>query len=96
MALAAELWPYPLALTAAYTVFSGALLARWHHAQDVLFFAVPAIIGPLGEMIAVAHGAWVYSNPQFLIPVWLPLGWGCAALLVKKTTDCVVGILSVG
>lgn len=86
-ALAGLLWQRPLWLLAAYAVLSAAMLWRWHRPADLAFYAVPAVLGPLGEMFAIYHGAWEYARPLVLIPIWLPPAWGCAALFMKKTAD---------
>lgn len=48
----------------------------WYKRHDIYFFIVGAIIGPIGEIIAIYFGAWQYANPTLLgIPLWLPLAW---------------------
>jgi hypothetical protein len=66
------------------------MLWKWHTVQDVIFFLVPFFLGPIGEAIAIYNGAWKYTKPVALIPMWLPLAWGCAALYMKKTADALV------
>ena len=57
----------------------------WHKKEDVLVFVVAAVIGPLGEIVAVYFGAWTYANPTFWgIPIWLPLLWGLAGVFIKR------------
>ena len=57
----------------------------WHKKEDILAFIVGALMGSVGEINAVAFGAWSYSNPDiFGIPFWLPLFWGYYAVLLKK------------
>ncbi|MCU0637395.1 MAG: hypothetical protein MUE87_02065 [Methanothrix sp.] len=41
--------------------------------------ATGGVIGPLTEAACVAGGLWSYADTGglFLIPPWLPVGWGC-------------------
>jgi hypothetical protein len=87
IALASMLWRDPGLLFVAFVGLSIAMLWRWHTFHDVIFFIVPCILGPIGEAIAIYNGAWHYSKPFQLVPIWLPLAWGCAALYMKKTAD---------
>lgn len=89
IALASTLWRDPTFLLCGYIALSALMLWRWHTIQDLIFFVVPLILGPLGEAIAIYSGAWHYAKPLRLIPIWLPLAWGCAALYMKKTADAV-------
>ena len=60
----------------------------WHKKQDIVFFVVGGILGPLVEIIAVYFGAWQYTNPSFLgIPLWLPFAWGLGAVLIKRISE---------
>ncbi len=57
----------------------------WHSKKDVIFFAAAAILGSLAEIICIWFGAWLYANPNMInIPVWLPLAWGCAGVLIRR------------
>lgn len=87
IALASTLWRDPFFLLCTYLVLSAAMLWRWHAIQDIIFFAVPFVLGPVGEAVAIYNGAWHYTKPLLLIPMWLPFAWGCAALYMKKTAD---------
>ena len=82
--LASLLWQRPVALTLTYVLLSALLLWRWHAFSDLLYFALPAILGPIGEFVAVGFGAWEYTLPLLNIPVWLPLAWGISGLCLKK------------
>ena len=85
--LVSLLWQRPVTLTLTYGLLSALLLWRWHAFSDVLYFALPAILGPIGEFVAVGFGAWEYSLPLLNIPVWLPLAWGISGLCLKKIAD---------
>ena len=81
------LWRHPVRLTVTYGLLSAMLLWRWHAFSDVLYFALPAILGPLGEFVAISFGAWEYSLPLLNIPLWLPLAWGISGICLKRTAD---------
>jgi hypothetical protein len=72
-------------------------LKFWHKKQDVYFFVVGAIIGPLAEIICIDFGVWAYANPTFFgIPVWLPFAWGLVTLLIKRIVETLVKMEIVG
>lgn len=57
----------------------------WRERFDFLWFSTAAVIGPLGEAVIIAHGAWSYAKPVvFGVPIWLPVLWGVAGLLGKR------------
>lgn len=85
--LASLLWQRPLLLTVIYGLISAALLRRWRSYSEILYFVLPAVLGPLGEFVAISFGAWEYSLPLFNIPIWLPLAWGLSGLCLKKIAD---------
>jgi hypothetical protein len=82
--LASLLWSSPVILSVCFLLIGISMLYRWHSKTDLLFFSVAFLVGPLGEAVAVRSGAWTYSKPIFLIPLWLPLLWGIAGLFLKK------------
>ena len=84
IALTCLLWSHPVVLSACFVLISVLMLYRWHSKTDLLFYFVAFLLGPLGEAIAVRSGAWMYAEPSFLIPLWLPLLWGIAVLFFKK------------
>ncbi len=60
----------------------------WHKKHDIHFFIAGAVIGFIGEAICVYLGVWQYANPSFLgIPIWLPVAWGLAAMLIKNIAE---------
>lgn len=87
IALASILWSQPTLLLLGYAALSGVMLWRWHRADDLAFYFVPFVLGPVGEAIAIYSGAWQYSRPWMLVPVWLPFAWGCASLYMKSTAE---------
>jgi len=82
--LVSLLWSKPILLSACLAIVSVILLYRWHSKADVLFYAAAFVLGPLGELIAIRSGAWTYSKPIFLIPLWLPIVWGVVGLFLKN------------
>jgi uncharacterized membrane protein YoaT (DUF817 family) len=87
IALASFLWSYPIILSACLVLIGVFMLRRWHSKTDLLFYSVAFLLGTLGEAIAVRSGAWSYSKPTFLIPLWLPLLWGIVGLFLKKLCE---------
>jgi len=81
------LWHKPVILTICYMALSGVALTKWHTKSDLLFYFVTFVLGPIGELVAVYLGAWKYSEPFFLIPVWLPFLWGICALFMKNISE---------
>lgn len=63
-------------------------LRLYHRKDDLFFFFSGMIFGPISEMILVQFGVWRYANPTFLgVPVWLPLAWGLAVLMIKRFAE---------
>ena len=81
------LWTKPMLLTGCYLVISVFAFIRWHTASDIIFYFVAFVLGPAGELCATVFGAWSYAQPFYLIPTWLPLLWGLAALVVKNLSE---------
>lgn len=96
VALAAALWYRPLLLAACYVVVSLLVLARWHAAGDLVFYALTFLLGPLGELVAVHAGAWTYHGTQWPVPPWLPLLWGIVAVFLRRTCDIATGAIAAG
>lgn len=52
---------------------------------DWLYAVVAAVLGPLGEVLIAATGAFEYAHPDFAgIPVWLPALWANGGLLIRR------------
>jgi hypothetical protein len=90
--LVAILWNTPVILTVCYGVMSLVILLVWHTKRDLFFYFVAFILGSLGESIAIYFGAWKYSKPFYLIPLWLPFLWGIAALVVKNISETLLKV----
>jgi len=78
------LWPRPYVLSGFLFLLAAFLLWRWHTRTDLCFFLLGALLGPLGELFAVARGAWEYPEPNGVVPIWLPLGWGISMLFLGR------------
>jgi hypothetical protein len=87
LTLAALLWHRTVILMLCYVVISIVIFIRWHTKSDLFFYGVAFGLGPIGESAAIYFGAWEYSKPFYLIPIWLPLLWGIAAVLVKNISE---------
>jgi len=85
--LVAALWNRPVILTVCYGAISLFTLLIWHSKRDLFFYFVAFILGSVGESIAIYFGAWKYSKPFYLIPLWLPFLWGIAALVVRNMSE---------
>ena len=52
---------------------------------DWAYAAIAAVLGPLGEVVISATGAFDYANPDFAgIPMWLPALWANGGLLIRR------------
>lgn len=91
VAPAALLWHQPAVLTFVYAVTSVLLLAWRHSTTDLIYFFVPFLLGPAGEIFAVRGGAWVYSDQTTTLPLWLPFVWGIAGLFMKNVSAALAG-----
>ncbi len=80
-------WRDNLLLSALLVILGTVTLRFWHTKSDKMFFIVPAILGPSMEAVCIYFGAWAYSNPTFLIPVWLPLVWGIAGISIGRISN---------
>lgn len=77
-------WKDIMILTASLSILSIVALWYYHKKNDVIVYLIGAIIGATAESVCIYFGAWTYSNPTFLIPIWLPLVWGLAALVIRR------------
>jgi len=90
VALASILWRNPVILALCYILISLFMLYRWHTKSDLIFYFAAFVLGPIGEFVATHFGAWKYSKPTFLIPIWLPFLWGIALLFMKKFSETLI------
>lgn len=83
------LWQNNLILTLVLLVIFLVMHYFWATHRDTVAFVVGAIGGPLAEVVAIHFKVWQYSNPAIIgehIPLWLPVAWGIAAMLIHRAT----------
>ena len=62
-----------------------ARLVLWSVPGDWAYAAIAAVLGPLGEILISATGAFDYAHPDFAgIPMWLPALWANGGLLIRR------------
>jgi hypothetical protein len=88
----AAFWDKPVILTVFYGVMSLVILLIWHTKRDLFFYFVALILGSVGESTAIYFGAWKYSKPFYLIPLWLPFLWGIAALVIRNISETLLKV----
>ena len=88
--LVGSLWHKPVFLTICYALMSIVVLAKWHSKSDLLFYFITFVLGPVGESVAIYRGAWEYTKPLYLIPLWLPFLWGICALFLKNISETIL------
>lgn len=93
IASVALLWDRPDALLGVLSGLALVTLLAVRATHVRIFFFVGAVLGPVGESFAISRGAWSYANTELLIPFWLPLGWGLAAMCLVLVTDAIQGLV---
>jgi hypothetical protein len=82
------LYENTLVLTGVLLVLTAIALGIDRRPGDVWILIGGAVLGPVAEAVAVACGAWTYTVPDALgLPLWLPVAWGLATLLIKRITE---------
>jgi uncharacterized membrane protein YoaT (DUF817 family) len=89
--LVGALWARPNLLLLCLALLSAAMLSQWHTRSDLIFYFVSFLLGTVGEILIVGMGAWSYALPLFRVPIWLPVAWGVAMLLMKKIAEVRTG-----
>ena len=80
-----SLWRDNLCLFLVMLVEVLIVLGVWHDRSDLCFFGGMAVLGSVAEVVFVHFGVWRYANPTFLgIPLWFPLAFGVAALILGR------------
>ena len=77
-------WRDIMLLTASLLILSVVALWHFHKRNDVVVYAIGALVGASAEGVCIYFGAWTYANPTFLIPLWLPILWGLASLVIRR------------
>ena len=56
--------------------------------ENLIFYFIIALTGPIVESIAIHFGLWTYSNPIVLgVPIWLFFVWGNAGFYITKLKE---------
>lgn len=90
VSLISILWRNPAILALCFVFISLLMLFKWHTKSDLFFYSAAFILGPIAEIVTIYNGVWKYSKADFLIPIWLPFGWGIAFLIIKKLSDTII------
>ena len=73
------------ALAAALTALALARLARGSVRGDWLYVLLAAALGPAGEALMSALGAFEYRDPDVAgVPIWLPALWANGGFLIRR------------
>lgn len=58
-------------------------------AAEAFLISTTSVIGYLTESWGTTHGHWTYAHlpPGQTVPVWVPVAWGLAALLLQRVDD---------
>ena len=90
ISIVALFWTQSPLLTALFALNWIVGLRLFRAPGDAWLYAVGGIMGAVGEVVVVHVGVWTYAHPNVLgIPAWLPLGWGCVLVLMKRTSETV-------
>jgi hypothetical protein len=85
--LVSMFWQRPVILSLCLVVITVVMISKWHEKSDLTFYFAAFVLGPTGETVAAYFGAWKYSKPLYLIPIWLPFLWGVVGLFLKRLCD---------
>jgi hypothetical protein len=80
------LWRDVFLLTVSLLIFSIFVLRHFHKKSDFLIFSIGGMMGASTEFVCIYFGAWQYTNTTYLIPLWLPIVWGLASLVISRIT----------
>jgi zinc transporter ZupT len=82
--LVSLLWRYNIVLSFILLGLGISIIFFMNPRRDWILFTTAGISGAIAEAIGIKFGAWTYTNPTYVIPIWLPILWGVAALFIKK------------
>ena len=89
------LWQNNILLFTVLLIECGITIKLWKKKHDIMYFLVGATLGPLLEIIFIRYGIWAYTHPTLLgIPMWLPLLWGFAAIVLSRIARTIRNISS--
>ncbi|MFO0688022.1 MAG: hypothetical protein U0900_04900 [Myxococcota bacterium] len=59
--------------------------------DEVFLLTTTGVIGYLTEAWGTTHGHWTYAHlpPGSTVPVWVPIAWMLASVLLDRIDDCV-------
>ena len=80
----AFLWKDVILLTASLLILTVFALRYFHKKADIFVFLLGGMMGASAESVCIYFGAWRYSNSTYLIPLWLPILWGLASLVIRR------------
>lgn len=81
-------WRYPVKLLAIFILEVAIIWWQDQRKGDEMWVLVPAVLGPLVEIVAVAGGAWAYSTEYlFGVPLWLPALYAVAGLVMRRLIE---------
>ena len=84
IAFVALFWRDVVLLTVSLLILTIFSLRHFHKKTDILTFLVGSMLGASAEIVCIYFGAWKYTNPTYLIPLWLPILWGLAAIVIRR------------
>jgi hypothetical protein len=88
-AIVGDDWSVALAL--ALTALALTRLGRWSARGDWVYVLLAAAIGPAGEALMSALGAFEYRHPDVAgVPIWLPPLWANGGFLIRRLVVPVV------
>ena len=85
-------WPNNILATFSMTMIVAVSFYFYRTKHDIVHFSLAAVIGTIAEAICITFGAWSYSNPTFIIPIWLPLVWGAVALHLPRISKAIIDL----
>ena len=89
--LISSLWNNSLLLTGILAVVWGVVI--YYKRSETVYLICGALFGALSEIILIYFGIWTYANPTILgIPLWLPLVWGAALVVIKNIAKNLEGL----
>jgi hypothetical protein len=83
-------WERPVVVLVGFVLVGGLMLLRWHTRADLAAFLAAMVLGTIADVVSVSFGVWEYGAPLYLVPVWLPVGWGIIGLFLKRVSGALV------
>jgi hypothetical protein len=91
--LISNLWPNPTLLLLILIILISIYFIFLKEKNDIVYFLIAAIFGPIGEAIVSASGLWkYYGQTVFGVPYWLPLAWGITAIMIKRFIASIIQV----